>query len=211
MHRTIRAWPIALALLSAASLAGCESTARQDSFFVRPSSDTLVFGGTALFRDRPIDESLRSALNLTDYTVALDQTGLLNELRRPGPYTVFAIPNQPLEAAQSAQHGHLLDPSMRPQLRRMMAYTIVPGLYTETILRHMIAKQGGPVGLRTYDGDILAVSLEAATNQLVLSDGQGRSNRIWLADMPQSNGVLFATQSMLSPAAAAAGPGPVLR
>ena len=206
--RTRAVWPVVLAVLSPAMLGGCESTARQDPYFVRPSADTLVFRDTALFRDRPLDDSLRGSLNLADYRTALILTGLMTELQRPGPYTVFAIPNTPLEAAQTAQGGHLLDPAMRPALRRMMAYTIVPGAFTSTQLRQMIAKQGGPIGLRTFDGDILTVSVEPGTGQLLLGDTQGRTSRIWLSDMPQSNGVLYATQSMLMPGVVAAGAAP---
>ena len=207
-RRTRAVWPVMLAILSPALLGGCESTARQDPFFIRPSTDTLVFHDTALFRDRPIEDSLRSSLNLADYRKALILTGLMSELQRPGPYTVFAIPNPPLEAAQTAQGGRLLDPSMRPALRRLMAYTIVPGAYTTGQLRQMIAKQGGPIGLRTFDGDVLTVAVEPGTGQLLLSDMQGRTSRIWLSDMPQSNGVLYATQSMLTPGTVAAGMAP---
>ena len=180
-------------------IGGCESTARQDPLFVRNSSDAFVFDQASLFRDRPIDESLLSSLTLTDYTTALAQTGLLSQLQRPGPYTVFAVPNQPLEVAQKAAGGHLLDPAYRPALTRQLAYTIVPGHYSTAQLRRAIAKARGPIGLRTFDGDVLTVSVEAATNQLVLSDPQGHVNRLWMSDMPQSNGVLYATQSMLTP------------
>lgn len=205
MRRNRAGWALLLAVLSPLAVSGCESTARQDPLFVRNSTDTLVFHDTALFRDRPINESLLGSLALTDYTAALTATGLLTELQRPGPYTVFAIPNQPLEAAQTAQGGHLMDPATRAALRRLMAYTIVPGRYTDATLRQMIGKRNGAVGLRTIDGDVLTVSLDAATNQLLLASAQGQTNRIWLSNMPQSNGVLYATQSMLSPS------GPVVR
>ena len=204
MRRNRAGWAVLLAALSPLALGGCESTARQDPLFVRNSTDALVFRDTALFRDRPINESLLSSLELTDYSAALTATGLLTELQRPGPYTVFAIPNQPLEAAQTAQGGHLMDPSTRPALRRLMAYTIVPGRYTEATLRRMIGTRGGAIGLRTIDGDVLNVSLEPATNQLLLGDVRGQTNRIWLSNMPQSNGVLYATQSMLTPGVPAA-------
>ena len=199
MGRNRAGWAMPLAVVSSLALGGCESTARQDPLFVRNSSDTLVFHDTELFRDRPINESLLSSLELTDYCAALTATGLLTELQRAGPYTVFAIPNQPLEVAQTAQGGRLMDPSTRPALRRLMAYTVVPGGYTEARLRQMIGKQGGAIGLRTIGGDVLTVSLERSTNQLLLGDMQGRTNRIWLSDVPQSNGVLYATQSMLTP------------
>ncbi len=190
---------LALVATSGLSLGGCESTARQDPLFVRNSTDALVFGDVAFFRDRPINESLRSALELVDYTAALDRAGLLILLQQPGPFTVFAIPNQPLEAAQAAYGGRLLDPSRIPSLRRELGYTIVPGSYTDPVLRGMIAKARGPVGLRSIYGDVLTVSVEPATGQLLLSNPQGQTNRIWLSNMPQSNGVLYATQSMLSP------------
>ena len=64
----------------------------------------------------------------------------------------------------------------------------------------MIAARRGPVGLTTLDGrDVLSVSVEPATGQLLLADALGRSDRVWLADVPQSNGVLYATQSLLLP------------
>ena len=185
-----------------AGLAGCESGARQDTLLVRGSTDDIVFAQVPIYRDRPVDETIRGSLELTDYAVALYKAGLLNTLRRAGPYTVFAVPNAPLEAEQRATSGQLLSTADHASLRRLLEYTIVPGLYTEATLRRMIAKRGGPVGLTTLGGrDVLTVSLEPDTHELLLSDPHGRINRLWLADVPQSNGVLFATQSLLVPGA----------
>lgn len=189
-----------LALGLAAGLAGCESGARQDPLLVRGSTDDIAFAGVPIFRDRTMDESIRGSLEMTDYAVALRQTGLLDTLRRNGPFTVFAVPNEPMEAAQRAASGQLLSQQNRTSLRRLMAYTIVRGHYTEPKLRRMIAAQKGPVGLTTIDGrDVLTVSADAATGQLLLSNSSGQTNRLWLADVPQSNGVLFASQSLLPP------------
>ena len=63
----------------------------------------------------------------------------------------------------------------------------------------MVTRARGPIALRSIYGDPLTVSVEPATGQLLLSNNQGQSNRIWLSSMPQSNGVLYATQTMLSP------------
>ena len=187
-----------LALLVA--LAGCESGARQDPLLVRGSTSDIVFADMPIFRDRPLDESIRSSLELTDYAVALHKAGLLDSLREAGPFTVFAVPNQPLEAEQGLTGGQLLSGQGHAGLRRLMAYTIVRGRYGEARLRRMIAKRRGPVALPTLDpGSVLTVSREPATGELLLSDAEGRTNRLWLLDVPQSNGVLYATQSLLSP------------
>ncbi len=190
-----------LVLALAGALAGCESGARQDPLLVRPSTDDVVFSDVPIFRDRTVDEAIVGSLELSDYAVALNRARLLDTLRQAGPFTVFAVPNAPLEAEQRAAFGQLLSPEAHAGLRRLMAYTIVPGRYTELRLRGMIAKQNGPVALTTLDGrDVLTVSLEAVTGQLLLSDRQGHANRLWLANVPQSNGLLYVTQSLLSPA-----------
>lgn len=192
---------LALSLGVAVGLAGCESGARQDPFLVRGSTDTIVFSDVPIYHDRTLDESIVSSLELTDYAVALHRTGLLDTLRQSGPFTVFAVPNEPLEVEQKAAYGQLLSPENNTGLHRLMAYTIVPGRYTERRLRRMIAARGGPIALPTLEGrDALTVSIEPATGQLLLTGPQGRTNRLWLADVPQSNGVLYATQSLLSPA-----------
>lgn len=196
-----KAGRLALILTLATGLAGCESDARQDPLLVRGSSNDIVFSNVPVFADRTADETIRSSLELTDYAVALRRTGLLDTLRQNGPFTVFAVPNEPLEAEQKAAYGQLLSPENNAGLRRLMAYTIVPGRYTEARLRRMIAARGGPIGLPTLEGhDVLTVLAEPATGQLLLRDPQGRVNRLWLTDVPQSNGVLYATQSLLSPA-----------
>ncbi len=199
-HRRRMAERLALALAAAIGLAGCESGARQDPLPIRGSTDDIVFANVPLSRDRTVDESIVASLELTDYAVALDRAGLLDTLRRSGPFTVFAVPNEPLEAAQRDAGGTLLLPRNHVGLRRLMAYTIVPGRYTASTLRRMIAARRGPVGLTTFDGhDVLSVSVEPGTGQLLLADALGRSDRLWLADVPQSNGVLYATQAMLLP------------
>ena len=192
---------LAIGLILAMGLAGCESGARQDPLLVRGSSDDIAFANVPVFNDRTVDESITSSLELTDYAVALHRTGLLDTLRQSGPFTVFAVPNAPLETEQKAAYGQLLAPENNAGLRRLMAYTILPGRYTVATLRRMIAARGGPIGLPTFDGrDVLTVSTEPGTGQLLLVDPQGRTNRLWLADVPQSNGVLYVTQSLLSPA-----------
>ena len=188
------------ALVVALGLAGCESGARQDPLPVRPSTDTIVYPDVPLFRDRTIDEGLASSLEFSDYAMALRQTGLIDVLRQDGPFTVFAVPNRPMEAEQRAAYGQLLAPENSTGLYRLMSYTIVHGRYTEATLRRLIARAGGPVALVTLNGrDALTVSVEAATGQLLLSDPEGHRNRIWLADVPQANGLLYATQSLLVP------------
>jgi len=154
------------------------------------------------YPDRPLSENLASSLEVADYVHGLEQTGLFAALRRAGPYTVFAIPNVPLEqSAARWPSGGLNAPASQPVLRQLLAYTIVPGRWDEASLRRAIAKaHGAPVALRTLAGMNLMVTLEQGSGQLVLANAAGVTNRLWFVSAAQSNGTLYFTQGVLPPA-----------
>ncbi|AOX19063.1 hypothetical protein A0U90_00710 [Kozakia baliensis] len=213
----------------AASLTGlsaCASqNAPQDPFFVRnssqanfmpsvssahnyrPSTSNLTSSlvayhepATPSYPDRPLNENLSASLEMADYVRALKDVGLFPVLMRPGPYTVFAIPNGPLENYAKQWPTGPRSPADQAQLRHVLAYTIVPGKWDEAALRAQIAKQhGAAVSLYTLADVPLVVRLEPQTGELTLSNVAGQTNRLWMTGIPQSNGVLYFTQNLLSP------------
>ncbi|WP_194298621.1 fasciclin domain-containing protein [Acetobacter fallax] len=212
--------------LVALSLGGCQSGARQDahaqdgsvcSFMAPTVSGTRNYvprdakegpdsaiaypdPETPVYCDRPIAESLRSAIELANYTRALQSVGLFNILEQGGPYTVFAIANGPLQRYEAQFSGGILQPANAPALKSLLGYTIVPGRWSVDALRKAIARQPThAIGLHTLSGAILTVSPDPASGQLILSNGAGAVNRLWVTGIPQSNGVLYFTQSLLSP------------
>ncbi|GBQ66622.1 beta-Ig-H3/fasciclin repeat containing protein [Ameyamaea chiangmaiensis NBRC 103196] len=216
--------PAALALLAA--LTACESDAHQDSLGVqsRLHADILPTnsvahayhprGGDApdspiaytapaspSFADRPLDENLRASIELADYVHGLDRTGLMTRLARSGPFTVFAIPNEALETyAGATPPAQLFAASRLPAMTRLLGYTIVRGRWTEARLRKAIARgRMGAIALPTASGDLLTIQTERGTGQLLLANARGATNRLWVRDLAQSNGVLYLTQSVLPP------------
>jgi len=213
------------ALAAMVFLSGCESAARQDSFNVRGTTTAVLMPATVhkpevhtlpnsapdspvayetpaapSYPDRPLDENLGTSLEMADYVRALGDTGLLPLLDQAGPFTVFGIPNTPLEAYSAAYPGGLRAPANLPAMKRLLGYTIVRGAWDEGRLRRAIARQGaGAVGLKTLYGDVLTVRLESSTGQLVLVNREGETNRLWLTGVPQSNGILYFTQGVLRP------------
>ncbi|MBB2191338.1 hypothetical protein HLH34_15460 [Gluconacetobacter azotocaptans] len=175
--------------------APAQAEGRPDSIVAYGAPDTPVY------RDRPLDENLRGSVELADYVRGLDRAGLLPLLRQAGPFTVFAVPNDPMEDLVPGRSGGM--PALPlATLRRTLGYTLVRGTYPEPVLRAMIAAAPGHrVGLRTVDGALLLVWAEAATGELLLGNGAGQVNRLWVMGVPQSNGVLYLTQSVLAPPA----------
>ncbi|GAN55687.1 fasciclin domain-containing protein [Tanticharoenia sakaeratensis] len=154
------------------------------------------------YPDRPLSENLASSLEVADYVHGLDTTGLSALLRRAGPFTVFAIPNRPLERFAGQWSGSdLYAPASQPVLKRLLGYTIVRGRWDEARLRRVIARtHGTAVALKTISGDPLTVAVEPSTGQLVLANAKGATNRLWFISARQSNGVLYFTQDILPPA-----------
>ncbi|MBB2165895.1 hypothetical protein HLH26_15405 [Gluconacetobacter sp. 1b LMG 1731] len=211
--------------LMACSVVACAPASRQDAFLVRGDSraaaiptisvehsytpaldqgrpDSRVAYGapdTPVYRDRPLNESLRGSIELADYTRALDLAGMMAPLREAGPFTVFAVPNLPMEqfAHGAAPSGGIPAPAV---LRQALAYSIVRGAYPAARLRQLVAETpGNRVSLPTVAGGTVLVGRDAA-GRLVLSDGAGRVAPIWIDGVPQSNGVLYLTSSLLAPA-----------
>lgn len=211
--------------LVALSLGGCQSTARQDAYkqvgsvcsFMAPTvsgtrnyvprdakeapDSAIAYPDpeTPIYCDRPISESLLSAIELANYTRALQSVGLFSLLQQNGPFTVFAIPNGPLQHYEARFAGGALPPVSTPDLKSLLGYTIVRGKWPLATLKAAIARQPThAIGLHTISGAILTVSPDAS-GQLVLSNGAGAVNRLWVTGVPQSNGVLYFTQSLLTP------------
>jgi len=207
-------------------LAGCESDAHQDNLTTRGATAAVLLpansiahsfhprGGDApdsvvaytapsspTYADRPLDENLSGVIELADYTAALQKTGLMAKVARSGPFTVFAAPNEAMESHfRGVPPGQLFSASALPATTRLMGYTIVHGRWTEARFRKAIARSAtSAIALRTLSGDLLTARLEAGSNQLLLSNASGQTNRIWIHEVPQSNGMLYLTQSVLTP------------
>ncbi|NLI27356.1 MAG: fasciclin [Acetobacter sp.] len=206
-------------------LAGCQSEARQDSLLqkdgvcsvmtpltsgvnsyhpvdVKAPDSIVAYSNmdTPVYCDRPLSETLQSTLELADYRVALQETGLFPLLQRNGPFTVFAIPNESLEALDAASGGSLRSASDLPRLKNLLAYTIVQGEWSPSRLEKAIRKSPThQVVLSTLAGKGLIVRNDLADGQMILQGVDGSINRLWVAGIPQSNGVLYFTRSVLSP------------
>lgn len=190
-------WTVGALML--ASLGGCEDMSRQDTLLVRGSTSATVFADAPIYVDRPLAENLENSLAYADYDQLLRLSGLLDTLRGPGPYTVFALVDPAIDNIPQIYRDRMVDPANASSLRRLMAYTIVPGRFTAKQLVALARKSGGRVALRTIDGDPLTVTLDPANDRLGLADPEGRTSYFKLADIRQSNGLLYTGSRLLTP------------
>ncbi|MBS1014902.1 fasciclin domain-containing protein [Acetobacter persici] len=152
------------------------------------------------FCDRPLSDTLPSAIEMANYVHGLNSTGLFSTLQQSGPFTVFGIPNAVLENYQTPTGSKLNAPENAALLREILAYSIVKGEWSVEQLRAAaLASPTHSVGLPTLNGRILSAWIDQPTGQIILGNGAGTTSRLWVTGVPQSNGRLYFTQSLLLP------------
>lgn len=115
---------------------------------------------------------------------ALDAAGLTETLQGPGPYTVFAPTNEAFAKLSESELSALL--ADREALARVLSYHVVPGsITTSNITVDMTS-------FETLAGSDLPITREGVGDATVTA-----------VDIPASNGVVFAIDTVLTPPAEA--------
>ncbi|MDE7547537.1 fasciclin domain-containing protein [Acetobacter fabarum] len=157
---------------------------------------------TPAFCDRPLSDTLRSSIELADYTHLLDRSGLFPTLQQAGPFTVFALPNAALETYNAQNGSPLLDPANSSKVRTLLGYTIVTGKWPHKTLRAALtAARDHSLSLPTLSGQALTVWLDTQTEQIMVGPPHGQNSPLWVMGIPQSNGILYFTRTLVLPPA----------
>ena len=131
-----------------------------------------------------VDTAVRAGQFKTLAT-ALEAAGLVDTLKGPGPYTVFAPTDAAFAALPAGTLERLLKPENRQKLAAILTYHVVPGRVTARQVAGMKAAttvQGGDLAIRATRG---AVTVNGA--------------RVTGADVAASNGVIHVIDQVLLP------------
>lgn len=143
-----------------------------------------------------VDVAVGSAAHTTLVT-AVTTAGLVETLQGQGPFTVFAPTNDafaevPAEALQS-----LLQPAGRADLTKVLTYHVVAGKVLAADLIAQIQAGGGQATLTTVEGGSLIARQDGGN--VVISDEQGGSATVAVADLEAGNGVVHVTDAVFMP------------
>ena len=116
---------------------------------------------------------------------ALQAAGLVETLKGPGPFTVFAPTDAAFAKLPAGTVESLLKPENKAKLTAILMYHVVPG-------RVLAAQVGGMTSAATANGQTLAIASE---NGIVTVDGA----RVTKADILCSNGVIHVIDTVLLP------------
>ena len=125
--------------------------------------------------------------NFTTLVAAVKAAGLVEALSGPGPLTVFAPTNDAFAKLPAGTVEFLLKPENKPRLVAILTYHVLAG---KVMAADALKLDGKPA--KTLNGQDISVSVKDGN---VLLNGA----KVLIADVPASNGVIHAIDTVLLP------------
>ena len=143
-----------------------------------------VFSAPAFAADKDIVDTAIAAGNFTTLAAALTAAGLVDTLKGPGPFTVFAPTDAAFAALPAGTVEDLLKPENKDKLIAILTYHVIAGKVMSTDLSEGLKA-------KTVNGAEVTITLDggAKVNGVVIST----------ADIAASNGVIHVIDSVILP------------
>jgi uncharacterized surface protein with fasciclin (FAS1) repeats len=156
-----------------------------------------MVGGAAMY---PTKDIIDNAVNSQDHTTlvaAVKAAGLVDTLKGPGPFTVFAPTNEAFAKLPAGTVDTLVKPENKETLTKILTYHVVAGKVNSKDLLKMVKDGHGSATLKTVSGGTLTAM--AMGGKIMLKDEKGGTATVTIADVFQSNGVIHVVDTVLLP------------
>ncbi len=184
-----------LIALCALVLAGISTVAApQDSMSMK--QDPMV-GGAAMYPTKDIVDNAVNSADHTTLVAAVKAAGLVDTLKGPGPFTVFAPTNEAFAKLPMGTVDTLLKPENKDMLTKVLTYHVVSGRLSTNDIRKMIKAGHGTAELKTVSGGSLWAMEQ--NGKIMLKDEKGGMSTITIPNVFQSNGVIQVVDTVLLP------------
>ena len=156
-----------------------------------------MVGGAPMYANKTIVENAVNSKDHTTLVAAVKAAGLVDTLKSPGPFTVFAPTNAAFDMLPAGTVPTLLKPENKGTLTKVLTYHVVAGKVDAKALMGMIAAGGGKATLKTVEGGNLTATMSGG--HVYLTDAKGGRSMVTIADVYQSNGVIHVIDKVLLP------------
>ncbi|HNP32906.1 MAG TPA: fasciclin domain-containing protein [Flavobacterium sp.] len=158
---------------------------------------TVTVGGAPMYPSKNIIENAVNSKDHTTLVAAVKAAGLVETLQGKGPFTVFAPTNEAFDKLPKGTVETLLKPENKKMLQTILTYHVVAGKWNASDIAAAIKKGGGKATLKTVSGGILTAWMKGA--DLYITDENGKSAKVTIADVNQSNGVIHVIDAVVTP------------
>lgn len=160
---------------------------------------TVNVGGAPMYPSKNIVENAVNSKDHTTLVAAVKAAGLVETLQSKGPFTVFAPTNTAFDKLPKGTVETLLKPENLKTLQTILTYHVVAGKLNAADLMNLIKKGNGKATLKTVSGGTLTAWMKG--KEIYLTDENGNSSKVTIADVNQSNGVIHVVDSVVTPKA----------
>lgn len=161
------------------------------------AQEPVEVGGAPMYATKNIVENAVNSKDHTTLVAAVKAAGLVDTLKSPGPFTVFAPVNAAFAALPAGTVDTLLKPENKATLTAVLTYHVVPGKLNAAALTKLIKDGGGKATLKTAQGGTLTATLSGSDIQV--TDAKGGVAKVTIANVNQSNGVIHVVDKVLLP------------
>ena len=157
----------------------------------------VMVGGAPML---PTKDIIDNAVNSKDHTTlvaAVKAAGLVDTLKGPGPFTVFAPTNEAFAVLPAGAVDTLLKPQNKDKLTKLLTYHVVPGKMDAQMLMEAVMDGKGMTSLKTVSGGTLTA--KASGGKIMITDENGVSATVTIPNVIQSNGVIHVVDKVLLP------------
>jgi uncharacterized surface protein with fasciclin (FAS1) repeats len=158
----------------------------------------VIVGGQDMLPSKDIVDNAVNSADHTTLVTAVKAAGLVETLKGPGPFTVFAPTNDAFENLPEGTVETLLKPENKGTLTKILTYHVVPGSLSYGAITEKIKAGGGKAELKTASGGTLTAMMNGDVS-IVLKDEKGNIANISTYDVYQSNGVIHVIDKVVLP------------
>jgi uncharacterized surface protein with fasciclin (FAS1) repeats len=160
-------------------------------------AENPMVGGAAMLESKDIIDNAVNSPDHTTLVAAVKAAGLVDTLKGPGPFTVFAPVNAAFEALPAGTVDTLLKPENKDQLTAVLTYHVIAGKFAAADVVKAIQDGGGSFKAATVQGEELTFTLDG--DKVKITDQAGGTATVTIADVIQSNGVIHVIDKVLLP------------
>lgn len=158
---------------------------------------SVTVGGAPMYPSKNIIENAVNSKDHTTLVAAVKAAGLVETLSGKGPFTVFAPTNAAFDALPSGTVETLLKPENKEKLANILTYHVVPTKALSDAVMKMVKDDNGSHEIKTVSGDMLIA--KTSGGDITLTDENGTTAKVTIADVQQSNGVIHVIDTVLLP------------
>jgi uncharacterized surface protein with fasciclin (FAS1) repeats len=161
-------------------------------------AQTVLVGSEMMYPTKDIIDNAVNSKAHTTLVAAVKAADLVETLKGPGPFTVFAPTNDAFENLPEGTVENLLKPESKATLTKVLTYHVVAGKWGFEDIAKLIKAGKGKAEIKTVSGGTLWAMMNGDHN-ITLKDESGNVANISTYDVFQSNGVIHSIDAVVLP------------